>query len=81
MDITQIVVILSLISITIVIIAVGIWLILVLREAKKILENTTSITSSIAKPVNSFSEFVMGFRNGLTIFNKFFPKDQKDVKE
>ncbi len=81
MDPTQIVIILSLISITVVFVVVGIWLVLVLREAKQILEDTHSITSSVAKPVNSFSEFLMGFKNGFTLFNKFFPDNQDESKK
>lgn len=81
MDLTQVVIVASLISITIVFVIVGIWLILVLREAKKILEDTHSITSSVAKPVNSFSEFLMGFRNGFTLFNKFFPDNKDESKK
>lgn len=79
MDLVPIITVISLLSLTLVISVVGVWLVLVLREAKKVLEDTHLITSSVAKPVNSFSEFVMGFRNGFTLFNKFFPKDKKNV--
>lgn len=81
MDLTQIVVVLSLIAITITFVIVGIWLAKVLREIKLILEDTHSITSSVAKPVNSFSEFLMGFKNGFAIFNKLFPEDKHEPKK
>ena len=86
MDITQIVIVSSLILITFTIVASGIWLIKIFKELKitltktnKILDDTQSITSSVAKPINSFSEFVMGFKNGFSFFNNLF--DKKDNKD
>jgi hypothetical protein len=83
MDPTQIVIIISLISISVVIVIAGIYLITILSELKKLLtglkpiiSDTQTITSSVAKPVSSISEFVMGFKNGLNIINTFFPKDK-----
>ncbi len=85
MDITQIVIISSLILITGTIIASGVWLIKIFKELKttlvktnKILDDTQSITSSVAKPISSISEFVMGFKNGFSFFNNLF--DKKDKK-
>jgi Na+-transporting NADH:ubiquinone oxidoreductase subunit NqrC len=86
MDITQIIIIISLVLITGTIVASGVWLIKIFKELKvtitktnQILDDTQSITSSIAKPVNSFSEFVMGFKNGFHLFNNLF--DKKDKKD
>lgn len=85
MDITQIVIIASLISVTAIIVGCGIWLILIFKEVKKtviktndILEDTKLITSSVAKPINSISEFVTGFKNGISLFNTFFKKKDKN---
>lgn len=86
MDVTQIVIISSLILITGTIIASGVWLIKIFKELKttliktnKILDDTQSITSSVAKPISSMSEFVMGFKNGFSFFNNLFDKkNQKD---
>ena len=86
MDVTQIVIISSLILITGTIIASGAWLIKIFKELKttliktnKILDDTQSITSSVAKPISSMSEFVMGFKNGFSFFNNLFDKkNQKD---
>ena len=71
MDTIQIVTIVSLILITGIVVGSGIWLILVFKQLRatliktnQILEDTQLITSSIAKPVSSFSEFLMGFKNG-----------------
>jgi len=82
MEITQIVIIVSLILITGIVVASGIWLILILKELKttviktnKILDDAESIASSVAKPISSISEFVMGFKNGFGFFNKLFKKD------
>lgn len=85
MDITQIAIIVSLICITVIIVIAGIWLILILKgfkntlsKADRILDDTKSITSSVAKPISSISEFIMGFKNGFSFFNKLF--DKKDKK-
>lgn len=81
MDITQIVIIISLISITAIIVACGVWMIKILMELKTtlvktngILDDAKSITSSVAEPVSSISEFVMGFKNGFAFFNSLFKK-------
>lgn len=87
MEITQIIIITSLIAITTIIIISGIWLIRLFKElnttikkTNNILDDTHLITSSVAKPVSSISEFIMGFRNGFSFFNKFFDKkDKNDV--
>jgi hypothetical protein len=34
------------------------------------------MVDSIAKPVSSISEFLVGFKNGLQVFNSFFKKDE-----
>jgi hypothetical protein len=85
MDITQIVIIVSLLSITGIIVASGIWLIKIFKELKitlnktnKILDDTQSITNSVAKPISSISEFVMGFKNGFSFFNNLFDKKDKE---
>lgn len=85
MDITQIVIIISLISVTAVIVGCGIWLILIFKEVKKtiiqtnsILEDTKLITTSVAAPISSISEFVVGFKNGMGLFNSFFKKKNKN---
>ena len=81
MDITQIAIIVSLVLITTVIVVAGIWLILILKELKSslkkadsILDDTKTITSAVAEPVSSISEFVRGFKNGVSMFNKLFKK-------
>lgn len=86
MDITQIIIIISLVCITGIIVASGIWLIKVFKELRttiiktnEILDDTHLITSSVAKPVSSVSEFVMGFKNGFSFFNNLF--DKKDKKD
>jgi len=86
MDITQIVIIISLLSISTVIVISGIHFINILKELRvtisttnNILEDAKSITSSVSKPISSISEFLMGFKNGFSVFNSFFNK--KDKKE
>jgi hypothetical protein len=82
MDITQIVIVISLIAVTGIIVACGVWLVALLKELKitvtktnSILDDTKLITSSVATPVSSISDFVMGFKNGISVFNSLFKKD------
>jgi len=84
MDITQIVIISSLILITAVVVAAGIWLILIFKElrsslqkADQILDDTKTITSAVAEPVSSISEFIQGFKNGVSFFNSLFNKKEE----
>ncbi len=84
MDITQIITVISLVCITSIVVASGIWLVLVLKQLRntltktnQILEDTRLITSSVAKPISSFSEFLMGFKNGFGFFHNLFNKKDK----
>jgi len=81
MDVTQIVIIISLVCVTGIIVASGVWLILIFKELKstikktnKILDDTESITSSVARPISSFSEFIMGFKNGFSFSTNYLTK-------
>mgnify|MGYP000990052145 FL=1 len=78
MDINQIVIIISLLSISTVVVIVGIYLIKLIKELRVTVTETNKIISSVSQPVSSFSEFLMGFRNGFSLFNSFFNKDKKD---
>jgi len=83
MDITQIVIIISLLTITTIIVISGIYFIKLLKEfavtLKKtniILDDTHLITDSVAKPISSFSEVLMGLKNGFSFFSNL-AKDKK----
>lgn len=83
MDPVTIAILLSLLAITTIVVIIGINIVNLLRDLRvtlnktnSILDDTHSITSSVAGPVSSVSEFVMGFRNGLSVFNKFFSKEE-----
>lgn len=78
MDINQIVIIISLLSISTVVVIVGIYLIKLIKDLRVTVGETNKIISSVSRPVSSFSEFLMGFRNGFSIFNSFFNKDKKE---
>jgi len=78
MDITQIVVIISLLAITTVIVWTGVYLIKLLKELQITVSTTNQIVSSVSGPVTSVSEFLMGFKNGFSVFNSFFKKDKKE---
>ena len=77
MDINQIVIIISLLSISTVVVIVGIYLIKLIKDLRVTVSETNKIISSVSQPVSSFSEFLMGFKNGFSIFNSFFGKKNK----
>jgi len=77
MDINQIVIIISLLSISTVVVIVGIYLIKLIKDIRITVGETNKIISSVSRPVSSFSEFLMGFRNGFSLFNSFFNKEKK----
>lgn len=81
MDPTQVIITIcvSLITVTIIFCAVFFVKLLfdlrrLITEVKPIVSDAGLISSSIAKPVSSISEFIMGFKNGFSIFNNLFPK-------
>jgi uncharacterized protein YoxC len=85
MDVIQIVILVSLIVITTIIVITSIYFIKILKELRttvskvnNILEDTQSITESVSRPINSLSEFLMGFQNGFKIFNSFMKNKQND---
>lgn len=87
MDVTQIIIIISIISVSAVIVTSGVWMIMILKEFKdtvkktnSILDDTKLITSSIAEPVTTISEFFSGFRSGLNLLNSFFKKKEESAK-
>jgi|GEM_PF-638546 len=84
MDTVQIIYALCAITVTGVIVAIGYQLVLNLKELQKSLEkfnqiatDLESVTASIKEPVSSFSNFLMGFRNGFDILNNFAPTLKK----
>lgn len=87
MDITQIIIMVSILSVSVVIIVCGVWVALILKELKStviktnsILDDTKLITSSVAQPVSTISEFLSGFKSGINLLNSFFKKKEKAVK-
>ncbi|MFA5827839.1 MAG: hypothetical protein WC841_00550 [Candidatus Shapirobacteria bacterium] len=87
MDVTQIIIIVSIISVSVVIIVCGVWVALILKELKStviktnsILDDTKLITSSVAQPVSTISEFLSGFKSGINLLNSFFKKKEKALK-
>jgi uncharacterized protein YoxC len=84
MDITQIIIAISLSIITIAIVVCFVYLIKFIQDLRKLLnqvspiiDDANLISSSIARPVSSASDFLMGFKNGFKIFNSF-SKSKKD---
>ena len=84
MDITQILIALSLLTMSIAFVVCTYYLVSLIKELKSavtkasgILDDTHQITGSIARPVSTFSDFLMGFKNGFQLFNSFFNKEDK----
>lgn len=84
MEPTQIALTVCLFSLSLFFVVCGIWLVFlirdlrtILRQVASILEDTHLITSSVAKPVSSVSEFIMGFKNGFKVFNNFMDQEKK----
>jgi soluble cytochrome b562 len=87
MDLTQVLIAFCLFAVTTVIVVCTVYLISLIKELKNtvaktgaILADAQKITSSVAKPVSSFSDFLMGFKNGFQLFNSFFDKKKKEEK-
>lgn len=78
MDITQIVIVITLLSISAIIVAVGIYVIKLIKDLRITVGQTNQIITSVSGPVSSISEFLMGFKNGFSLFNSFFSKDKKE---
>ena len=85
MELTQIILSISLLTIAIMIVVSGIYFIGLLKELKNtiittnsILDDAKSITTSVSRPISSISEFIMGFKNSFTFMNKLFNKSPKD---
>jgi len=85
MDLTQVLIAFCLFAVTTVIVVCTVYLISLIKELKNtvaktgaILADAQKITSSVAKPVSSFSDFLMGFKNGFQLFNTFFNKKKKE---
>jgi hypothetical protein len=85
MELTQIIISISFLAITIIIVISGIYFIGLLKELKKtftvtnsILDDAKSITTSVSRPISSISEFIMGFKNSFSFMNKLFNKTETD---
>lgn len=81
MDITQIVIIISLLAITTIIVIAGIYFVRLLKDLNTTLQKTNlilddahTITKSVAEPVSAFSEFAMGLKNSMSFFTNLVGK-------
>lgn len=88
MEITQIVIIISIIAITTVIVFSGVYLIKILKELRntvfktnQILDDAKIVSKSVAEPVNSLSEFIMSFKNVFEVANKYFNRAKQKSSE
>lgn len=84
MDLTQLLIAISLFIVAVAISVGTFYLISLIKELKtaivtanSILDDTHKITSSVARPVSTFTDFLMGFQNGFRLFNSVFPKAHK----
>jgi hypothetical protein len=76
MDITQIVILISLMAITAIIVVSGIYFIrflkdltVSLKKTNLLLDDAHLITDSVARPLSSFSDLLMGIKTGASFFS------------
>jgi zinc transporter ZupT len=88
MDATQLIIIISISLITLVIVACGVWMVLILQELRTtikktnaILDDTKQVTATVAQPFSSLSDFIVGFKNGVDLFNSFFKKKKRRLDD
>ncbi|RLC35481.1 hypothetical protein DRH14_00910 [Candidatus Shapirobacteria bacterium] len=81
MDITQLILVISIVIITTLLTIIAFYFISILKEVKMtlsksnlILDDTHLITSSIAQPVSSFADFFKGLKDGIQSLNNLFKK-------
>lgn len=84
MNPTQIVIIISISAITICLIVLTIWVVSLLSNLKNtiiktnlILDNAKLITDDISAPVTQVKDFFVGIREGITLIQSFFNKNDK----
>lgn len=78
MDLVQIVIIISLLAVSTIIVVTGIYLIRLIKELTQVVSKANTMADSISRPVSSISEFLVGFKNGLQVFNSFFKKNKDE---
>jgi len=74
-------------SLTAILIISGIWVIKILKEffqtvqrINSILDDTKVVSESVAEPVATFSDFLMGLRSGLDLINRLAQKNEEKKK-
>lgn len=74
-------------SLTAILIISGIWVIKILKEflqtvrqINSILDDTKVVSESVAEPVATFSDFLMGLRSGLDLVTRLVQKNEKKKK-
>ncbi len=70
-------------SLTVVLVISGIWIIKILKEflqtvkqINQILDDAKVVSESVAEPVATLSDFLMGLKSGLDMFTKFSKKSE-----
>ncbi len=81
MDVTQILLIVVVVVMTILLVVIGIQVIFILKEirrslqkANKMLDDATSVTSSLSKTVTGATGLVEGIKTGLSLVHMFGKK-------
>jgi hypothetical protein len=87
MDVVQVVLIISIVALTAVFIIIGIWLVLLLREIRKVIrrvndtaEEINSFAAKINEPGAVFSGIVEGLKNGaeiIALIRSFTDRNEK----
>ncbi|PIS14605.1 hypothetical protein COT64_01795 [Candidatus Shapirobacteria bacterium CG09_land_8_20_14_0_10_39_12] len=86
--VNQILLVLVTVTLSTVLTIAGIQVIKILREFResaktinKILEDSHTITSSVAKPISGISSFLMGLKNGMEVVSMFLNKGKGGKSE
>ncbi len=85
---TQLVLTLSIISLTLVFIIIGVWIILILKELRhslkrvnKIISEAEAMIDAVAQPIATFSDFWQGAKKGLSLLNWVFKDKEESENE
>jgi hypothetical protein len=87
MDVVQIVLTISIIALTVVFVTIGVWLILLLKEIRKVIrrvndttQEISSFTAKLNEPGAVFSGLVEGLKNGaeiISLIKSFVDRNEK----
>lgn len=83
MNLVQIVIPIAIITLTVCLVFLSIWIIKILKEFRQtvmttnlILDDAKSITSNINQPISQIKDFFAGLKEGVNFFSNLIKKDE-----